>query len=56
MNFVAPVLNYALLAPILIVLGFYPSPLLTVINPASAHVLQVQGFTDPVPSESAGNK
>ena len=41
---------------IIIVLGFYPSPLLTVINPASAHVLQVQGFTDPVPSESAGNK
>jgi len=41
---------------IIVALGFYPSPLLTVINPASAHVLQVQGFTDPVPSESAGNK
>ena len=39
---------------IIVALGFYPSPLLKVINPASAHVLQVQGFTDPVPSESAG--
>ena len=39
---------------IIVVLGFYPSPLLNVINPASAHVLEVQGFTDPVPSESAG--
>ena len=39
---------------IIVALGFYPSPLLSVINPASAHVLEVQGFTDPVPSESAG--
>ena len=39
---------------IIVVLGFYPSPLLNVINPASAHVLEVQGFTDPVPTESAG--
>ena len=39
---------------IIVALGFYPSPLLKVINPASAHVLEVQGFTDPVPSESAG--
>ncbi|CAB4995783.1 unannotated protein [freshwater metagenome] len=39
---------------IIVALGFYPSPLLNVINPASAHVLEVQGFTDPVPSESAG--
>ncbi len=39
---------------IIVALGFYPSPLLLVINPASAHVLEVQGFTDPVPSESAG--
>jgi NADH-quinone oxidoreductase subunit M len=45
------------IAPVLAVivsLGFYPAPLLNVINPASAHVLEVQGFTDPVPSESAG--
>ena len=39
---------------IIVALGFYPSPLLKVINPASAHVLEVQGFSDPVPSESAG--
>lgn len=39
---------------IIIALGFYPSPLLNVINPASAHVLEVQGFTDPSPSDSAG--
>ncbi|MSO17029.1 MAG: NADH-quinone oxidoreductase subunit M [Candidatus Planktophila sp.] len=38
---------------IIIVLGFYPSPLLNVINPASAHVLEVQGFTDPTPAEGA---
>jgi NADH-quinone oxidoreductase subunit M len=39
---------------VIIALGFYPAPLLDVINPASAHVLEVQGFTDPTPSESAG--
>ena len=39
---------------VIVALGFYPAPLLSVINPASAHVLEVQGFTDPVPSESAG--
>jgi NADH-quinone oxidoreductase subunit M len=39
---------------IIVALGFYPAPLLNVINPASAHVLKVQGFTDPTPSESAG--
>lgn len=39
---------------VIVALGFYPAPLLNVINPASAHVLEVQGFTDPVPSESAG--
>lgn len=38
---------------IIVALGFYPAPLLNVINPASAHVLKVQGFTDPTPSESA---
>ena len=45
---IAPVLA------VIIALGFYPAPLLNVINPASAHVIQSQGFTDPVPSESAG--
>ncbi|CAB4329795.1 MAG: NADH-quinone oxidoreductase subunit M [Actinobacteria bacterium] len=39
---------------IIVALGFYPSPLLNVINPASAHVLELQGFTDPTPSDSAG--
>jgi NADH-quinone oxidoreductase subunit M len=39
---------------IIVALGFYPSPLLNVINPSSAHILEVQGFTDPLPSESAG--
>ena len=45
------------IAPVVAVisaLGFYPATLLDVINPASAHVLEVQGFTDPTPSESAG--
>ena len=45
---IAPVIS------VIIALGFYPTPLLNVINPASAHVLQMQGFTDPTPSESAG--
>jgi NADH-quinone oxidoreductase subunit M len=39
---------------VIVALGFYPAPLLNVINPASAHVIASQGFTDPVPSESAG--
>jgi len=39
---------------VIVALGFYPAPLLNVINPASAHVLEMQGFTDPTPSESAG--
>jgi NADH-quinone oxidoreductase subunit M len=45
---IAPVIS------VIIALGFYPTPLLNVINPASAHVLEMQGFTDPTPSESAG--
>jgi NADH-quinone oxidoreductase subunit M len=39
---------------VIIALGFYPAPLLNVINPASAHVLEVQGFTDPVPQQNVG--
>ena len=35
---------------IIIALGFYPSPLLKVINPASAHVIAHMGFTDPAPT------
>jgi NADH-quinone oxidoreductase subunit M len=45
---IAPVLA------VIVALGFYPAPLLNVINPASAHVLEMQGFRDPTPSESAG--
>jgi len=32
---------------IIVVLGFYPSPLLKVINPAASHVISQMGFTDP---------
>ena len=39
---------------IIIALGFYPSPLLNIINPASAHVIESAGFTDPAPTENAG--
>ncbi len=39
---------------IIIALGFYPSPLLNIINPASAHVIESAGFSDPAPTENAG--
>ncbi len=39
---------------IIVVLGFYPSPLLKIINPASAHVIESAGFSDPAPTENAG--
>lgn len=35
---------------IIVVLGFYPSPLLKVINPAASHVISQMGFTDPAPT------
>ena len=35
---------------IIVVLGFYPSPLLNVINPVSSHVITQMGFSDPAPS------
>ena len=35
---------------IILVLGFYPSPLLKVINPAASHVISQMGFTDPAPT------
>jgi NADH-quinone oxidoreductase subunit M len=41
------------IAPVLaaiIALGFYPSPLLNVINPAAVHVNSQIGLTDPVPT------
>jgi len=34
---------------IIVVLGFYPSPLLKVINPAASHVIAQLGFSDPLP-------
>ena len=39
---------------VIIALGFYPQPLLKVINPVSAHVMQSAGFTDPAPTENVG--
>jgi NADH-quinone oxidoreductase subunit M len=44
------------IAPVLAVivfLGFYPSPLLNVINPAAAHSISQAGFTDPAPQINA---
>jgi len=35
---------------IIVVLGFYPAPLLKVINPAATHVIAQLGFSDPVPT------
>ena len=39
---------------VIIAFGFYPAPLLNIINPAAAHVLETAGFTDPAPTEIAG--
>ena len=41
------------IAPVIViifVLGFYPAPLLNVINPAATHVIAQLGFTDPMPT------
>ena len=35
---------------VIVVLGFYPSPLLRIINPAAAQVVSQQGFSDPAPT------
>jgi NADH-quinone oxidoreductase subunit M len=35
---------------IIVVLGFYPSPLLKIINPATTNIISQLGFTDPAPS------
>jgi len=37
---------------VIVALGFYPSPLLKIINPAAATVISQQGFTDPAPTMS----
>ncbi len=39
---------------VIVAFGFYPSPLLNIINPASAHVIESAGFSDPAPTENAG--
>lgn len=39
---------------IIVALGFYPSPLLKIINPAVTHIISQQGFTDPIPTMNAG--
>ena len=41
---------FAPVIAIIVVLGFYPSPLLKVINPAASHVISQMGFTDPAPT------
>jgi NADH-quinone oxidoreductase subunit M len=38
---------------VIVFLGFYPSPLLNVINPAAAHSISQAGFTDPAPQINA---
>ena len=38
---------------IIIVLGFYPSPLLKTINPAASHVIAQLGFSDPIPTNGS---
>ncbi len=35
---------------VILVLGFYPSPLLNVINPAAQHTISKAGFSDPLPA------
>jgi NADH-quinone oxidoreductase subunit M len=39
---------------VIVVLGFYPSPLLKIINPAAQTVITQQGFSDPAPTMSEG--
>ena len=38
---------------VILVLGFYPSPLLNVINPAAQHTIAKAGFSDPLPTIDA---
>ena len=46
----APSLDYAALSPLFLVLGFYPKPMLDVINPAVEATLQDVGLSDPAPT------
>jgi NADH-quinone oxidoreductase subunit M len=45
------------IAPVIatiVVLGFYPAPLLNIINPVSQTIISQQGFSDPAPTMSEG--
>jgi NADH-quinone oxidoreductase subunit M len=45
------------IAPVIatiVVLGFYPSPLLNIVNPASQTIISQQGFSDPAPTMNEG--
>lgn len=39
---------------VIVVLGFYPAPLLNIINPAAANIVSQQGFSDPAPTSTGG--
>ena len=39
---------------VIIALGIYPAPVLNIINPIAAHIVESAGFTDPAPTEIAG--
>jgi NADH-quinone oxidoreductase subunit M len=39
---------------IIVVLGFYPAPLLNIINPAAAKVVSQMGYSDPAPTMNGG--
>ena len=47
---IAPVIS------LIVILGFYPSPLLNIINPAATAIVSQQGFSDPAPTMSEGKK
>jgi NADH-quinone oxidoreductase subunit M len=39
---------------VIIALGIYPAPVLNIINPIAAHIVESAGFSDPAPTEIAG--
>ena len=39
---------------IIVVLGFYPAPLLNIINPAAAYVVSQMGYSNPAPTMNGG--
>jgi NADH-quinone oxidoreductase subunit M len=39
---------------VIVVLGFYPAPLLNIINPAAAKVVTQMGYSDPAPTMNGG--